>query len=435
MLTPRVYQESGIDYGLRKKKYMLADDPGLGKTYQASEVIFRADAFPCVIFTPGHLVDQWAKHLQAQYGWAGKTVSYAHKADFYLRDWALQKHADFYVANIEMLRQVSNFNWPQKIKSFVFDESHHLKNKDSKQAQGARTLIFTYKPEYVIAISATPIKREADDLYMQLHILRPDVFTKYKTFVDTFCEKEETPWGTKVIGVHDKTGLLKLLEGIILRRSYNEVGMELPDLIESIVPVEFTEAQRTSYETLKHELILKVADFEEEIPYMWAIQALQTLRRMTATDDKIEAICDIALEAELPVIFTHYKDTAKRIAEQLKVPAITGEIPAEKRQEIAKAQKIVVCTIDSMTEGVDLSHMQTVIFAEEDYTPGSNYQALSRVRRFGARLDKPIIKYCVHIEDSIDEHIHGIAEKRYQTATGILADVIGVAPKDLIKAS
>lgn len=426
MITARPYQEAGIAWALNKKKCMIADAPGLGKTYQALEVIDRVGAFPCIIFCPGHLVEQWAQFIKAQYAWKGHAVSYAKKADFYIRDWALQEKADFYVANIEMLRDADNYNWPIA-KSLIFDESHHLKNRNSKQSIGALKLVFRFKPEYVLCLSATPIKKEADDLFAQLRLLRPDIFRSYDTFVQTFCETEQTPWALKVIGIANKLDLMKLLELVMLRREYGDeaVKMQLPELIESVIPITFNDKQRIAYNTLRDDLILRAEGFDD-IPYMWAIQALQTLRRMTATDEKIQAVVDLAEDAGACVVFTHYKDTAKRIAALLKVQAITGDIPAPGRAELAKAQRIVVATIDSLTEGVDLSYMDTVIFAEEDYTPGSNFQAMSRVRRFGADVTKPIIKYCVHVEDTIDERIHAITERRHSTAQSLLSDVLNL---------
>lgn len=430
MLTPREYQESGIKWAIAKKKCMIADEPGLGKSYQATEVLYRANAFPALIFCPSHLVEQWALFIQDQYPL--NTVSYAKKADSYIRDWALQKKADFYICNLEMLRNPDFFAWPQNVKALVFDESHHLKNRESKQSLGALHLVFQFKPEFVLCLSATPIKREADDLFAQLRLLRPDIFTSYATFCKNFCETEFIPWGSKlrVLGIKDKSGLMKLLEVVMLRREYKEVSMQLPELIESTITIEFDAAQRKAYDTLKNNLILEIEGMES-VPYMWAIQAINMLRRMTATQDKIQACVDLALDAPKPVVFTHFKNTARAIAEKLKVPCITGDIPAFHRADIAKAQPMIVATIDSLTEGVDLSHMDTVIFAEEDYTPGSNDQALKRVYRYGARLDQPIIKYCVHVENSIDERIHERAFKRQESATGLLSAVLDLNSKQL----
>lgn len=428
MISAREYQETGIDFLLKRKKAMCSDAPGLGKTFQATEAIERANAYPALIIPPAFLVKQWAEFIKAQY--PHRTVSYAKRADFYLRDWALSIKADYYIANVEMLRNVDDYAWPNDIKAIVFDEAHHLKNRNSKQSQGAMKLVIGNKAEYVFCLSATPIKREADDLFAQLRLLRPDIFTSYSTFVNTFCEVEQTPWELKVLGIRDKESLLKLLELVMIRREYSDVSMQLPELIETIIPIEFNEKQRKAYETLRDDLILRCEGVDEEIPYMWAIQALQTLRKMTGCDEKIDAVVSLAQEEGIrPVIFTHYKELGRKIATKLGVPLISGDVPALERPELAKAQQICVATIDSLTEGVDLSMFDTIIFAEEDYTPGVNYQALSRVRRFGARIDRPIIKYCVHVSGTIDEHIHNVSERRDVTAQDLLKDVLGFQEK------
>lgn len=411
VIATRSYQEDGINFALKRKRAMIADAPGLGKTFQATEIIERANAFPCIIVAPLYLTVRWAEWIKTQYPL--RTVSMSRKNDYLVRDYMLSQSADYYICNLQMLRDVDFYSWPTH-KAIIFDESHHLKNRDSKQAQGALKLSLR-NPEYIIELTATPIKREPDDLFMQLRILRPELFKSYHTFVNTFCVTGSTPWSLQVLGIKNKSELMKLLDLIMIRRTYAEVGIELPEVIETVIDIEFTPEQRKAYNDLKYHLTLQAPGSLETVSYMWMIQALQTLRRMTACAEKIDGVVNLALESPDPMIFTHFVSTAKKIAEELKIVPITGASSVYEREAIARKSKMCVATMDSISEGVDLSHFKTVIFAEEDYTPGSNFSALSRIHRFGVDLNEPLLQYCLHVKNTVDETVHNVSRGRQET--------------------
>ena len=56
----------------RTARYLLADDPGAGKTIMCGlyvkELLLRGDLSRCLIVAPGGLVDQWAQELWEKFG-------------------------------------------------------------------------------------------------------------------------------------------------------------------------------------------------------------------------------------------------------------------------------------------------------------------------------------------------------------------------------
>jgi len=59
-------------------RFVLADDPGAGKTIMAGlyirELIMRADARRIVVVAPGSLVEQWRDELFEKFGWSSISI-------------------------------------------------------------------------------------------------------------------------------------------------------------------------------------------------------------------------------------------------------------------------------------------------------------------------------------------------------------------------
>jgi SNF2 family DNA or RNA helicase len=66
-------------------RYVLADDPGAGKTIMAGlyirELVMRADAQRIVIVSPGSLVEQWRDELWEKFGLEFRIFSRELEAD------------------------------------------------------------------------------------------------------------------------------------------------------------------------------------------------------------------------------------------------------------------------------------------------------------------------------------------------------------------
>jgi superfamily II DNA or RNA helicase len=128
-------------------------------------------------------------------------------------------------------------------------------------------------------------------------------------------------------------------------------------------------------------------------------------------------------------VFCEYRDTARHVVEYLntkspdKAIAVTGEIAdAEKRRVLAvtggsSKARVRVCTMDSITEGIDLSEARTVIWVEETYVKGQRQQCLARIQR--ARVTAasktstaPIVSYSVRYKGTADSVIYDKIRRR-----------------------
>src|SRR5690349_10606425 len=239
MLTPRDYQITGIEWLRQVRRGLLTDHPGLGKTLMSAE----AAETPCLVTAPKHLLAQWADFLKEQY--PNAVVSMADGARK-SRDKALDVKADWWVINHAMLR---SYDMPTDIKTIIVDESHHFRNRNAEQSRALKALANRDKNVRVYMLSASPMWKSLDDIWMQLHILYPQVFTSYHRFVEMFFVTVDNPYTTKVVAVKKK--MKKVLEDTLspikMGRSYKDVGRMLPDRIDNVVKVELEKEVREFY--------------------------------------------------------------------------------------------------------------------------------------------------------------------------------------------
>jgi superfamily II DNA or RNA helicase len=246
--------------------------------------------------------------------------------------------------------------------------------------------------------------------------VRPDLCPSYWQFVDHYLNAYSSRFGTTVTGFKAwrKQELDELLQDVRIGHTYEQVGRHLPELVENTVQVPLNKELQELYNEA-------IACWRvEDIPLNGAMAVLIALRRIASNPRKIEALKQLSETfGETPyVVFTWFKDTAADAAKALGVPCITGDTPQEDRFTIAKAGTPVVATIAAMSEGVNLQHANRVVFLEENWTPGSNYQALSRVRRDGGH-PTVFVNY-IQSKNTVDQHIHRVSKQRSGTIMQVL---------------
>lgn len=477
--TPRNYQLDGIKYATTPRvkrnpndllptlcRSMNTDAPGAGKSEQAlwaADSITPTNRSICVI-VPAFLVDQWFKLIAEQFpddtlvsleGQQGK------------RDKYFAMHARWYIISVQSLRRkpiyekLYNLYIREHVDFTIIDESHYVKNPTAKQSVNVRSLTNPNFCPHVMLLTATPITKEADDLYHQLRIIDPITFHAQHEFLNKYCYFTWTSWGATNVTLkksahaelealregNPKTGLLVYSSGYMLGRTYAQIGLELPDLIpldkDAIVSVEMEPNRRKAYDDLKQAWYTQLQD-GETLSVDSAMQLMNLLRRITNSPEKMRQLTNYMENDPGPyVIACFYRASAQQLADFItkilpdKNPiCITGAIDTDERVKIAKQYNkpndVIVATIPSLCEGVDLSHANTVYFYEEDYTPGRMYQFLSRVRRhrhneggLGVTITAdnrlvidddpnsyPIIRRYFHATKSIDERIHAVQSLR-----------------------
>ena len=138
---------------------LLADDVGLGKTYQAGWLLddrIRRQRQRALVIAPAILRDGTWKEFTDEYLLPVEIVSF----DELVNDIRLNPETG--------LRNVLRHH-PDEYSMVVIDEAHNLRNPATLRAEAVRRLLAGSPPKEVVLITATPVNNSLMDLY---HLLR-----------------------------------------------------------------------------------------------------------------------------------------------------------------------------------------------------------------------------------------------------------------------
>ncbi|MEI6779039.1 MAG: DEAD/DEAH box helicase, partial [Chloroflexales bacterium] len=167
-------------------RFVLADDPGAGKTIMAGlyirELLMRADARRILIVAPGSLVEQWRDELFGKFGLEFRIFSRELEAaspsgnPFADHDHLIVR-LDQMSRNVEIQAKLCLAGWDL----VVFDEAHKLAAHFSGQ-EIARTKRFTFAEQlgqhtrHLLLMTATPHNGKEEDFQLFLSLLDADRF-------------------------------------------------------------------------------------------------------------------------------------------------------------------------------------------------------------------------------------------------------------------
>lgn len=315
-------------------------------------------------------------------------------------------------------------------RSLIVDESSTYRGRDSQQYAGAYQLAVSTKQrkaaERVVLLSATPAWREQDDLYTQLRLLDPHTFRSYWAFVDRFCQVEETDFGSKVVGGRTRR-IARLLEKYAIIRDYTdpEVAIAVPKVIEKEVWSWLSPGGAQAYSRLEAKLS------RDRLAGYGVGSGVSDFSRITAHDkNKLDALDELIGSIDGPyALFAWYQDTIELLSRHFELPFFTGKSNSAganryTRSEAIRTSGSFVASIGCVQEGVDLSHLRTLILYEVPYTYGAMHQLRGRFARW--RQDNstdPVQCYVVLCAGTVDEQAYEASQNRGATEREILDEI------------
>ncbi len=232
-VTPYDFQKKGIEFLTFRERSILADEIGLGKTYQSiAAAWFKHQILgfnKCLIVCPAPLIPHWASEIER---FTAQKACILNKQTEKRTEQYQNASNYFFLINYEKLNRdkllISNFA-PDLL---ILDEAQRLKSYDSQLVHLCQSIPF----KHIIALSGTPIETNLNELYSLVNIVDAERLSplwefSYKHYYFD-SEKED-----KIVGYHSVDKLIPKLKPILLRRTRSDVVKELPKLIEINVPV------------------------------------------------------------------------------------------------------------------------------------------------------------------------------------------------------
>lgn len=434
------YQKQGVAYILDKKRLIVGDQPGLGKTAQAIAAIEAANAYPCLIIAPSSLKINWQREIKM---WTDKDAmiledKVKHNFHFYA-EAGMHQH---FIVNFESLKKyfVEKIETPKgaklrldhirfrqiisMFKSVIVDEAHRVKSAATQQSKFTKGIC--NGKEYILALTGTPVINRPIDLVSQLGIIgrMPELCT-YKQFQDRFCQ------GVKQASNLKELNLL-LTQNCFYRREKTEVMKDLPAKTRQVVICdistrkEYSDAERDLENYLRQYRQATDAQVAKSMrgEIMVRIGILKNISARGKFAALKEFIDDTIESGEKLIVFAHLKDVIKQIRDQYpEAVTITGDDSSADRQNaVDKFQgdpkcKLILCSMKAAGVGLTLTASSRVCFVELPWTFADCEQCEDRAHRIGQH-DNVTCTYLLG-DRTIDQKIYTLILEKKSIARDI----------------
>ena len=466
---PFSHQLDGVRFGLNKKKFLLCDDQGLGKTFQIINwvgCLEKTDTINKVLIVCGvnSLKYNWQSEISIhsdEKGWVlgtrfRKTTGKAYEGSTKdkLQDLDNLPDCRYIITNIETLRagaekiSKSKYHFPiaEKLQELckngtisviAFDECHKSKEPTSLQSRA----MINVTAKYMVAMSGTPLMNNPLDLYFPMKWLGYENHSFYQ-FKQHYCKLGG--WGgSQVVGYKNLEEIRAMMDNIMLRRLKTEV-LDLPEKIRKIEYVDMTPKQNQIYKEVYAGVmsdLQKIKFSNNPLSMMirlrqatgWTGIISDTVQESAKMERMIELVNEIVASGQKAIIFSNWESITEVAREKLKSynPAyITGATKADERmKEVDRFQTdnkcdVIIGTIGAMGTGLTLTAAQNVIFLDSPWNMALKAQAEDRAHRIGTKGTVSVITLCCR--DTIDERIEELVEKKGQIADALVDGKISI---------
>ena len=419
------FQQEGLGFLLRSERCLLADEMGLGKTVQALAWLTETNAYPCMIVAPPHLLSNWQREIHRFVTRPDGTPLQVHVVKG-LKPYPLPE-ADIYLMHYLLLRGWKEVLPDYAFPSVIFDEVQELRHAGTEKYSAASLL--AESAERVAGLSGTPIYNQGAEIWNVINILDYHVLGDYESFTREWCYG----YGNRIVAKPDLLGEHLRHEGLMLRRTKQEVLSELPPKRRLVMTIDSDEGvYKKLMQPLKKTLLLlkNSGDATASQRALWEMEVERGERQATgiAKAPHVSQFIRALLEGgEKVLLFAHHHEVMDIYKRELKSysPAfITGrETSAQKERAVERFMtgKTDLCCISlRAASGLNLQRASCVVFGELDWSPAVHSQAEDRAHRMG-QTDSILCYYLV-TEGGSDQEMQDALGLKVSQFVGLMGD-------------
>lgn len=316
------------------------------------------------------------------------------------------------VFNYDILRKYNELFGPGVWDLVIADEAQYLKNPKAKRTQ----LFYQIPTERTLWLTGTPILNRPVELWPMIEKADPvGLGYSFMEFAKKYCGAKQIkiPTGrNKFKWVWDFSGSTNreelgayLRQTFMIRRLKKDVLADLPDKTRQIIALPTDGVRSLVREELEQ------LDFEEAVESLRAGKAIPFeesagTRRylgLAKVDLAVNHITDVLENESKVIVFAHHTAVIEQLVQafdEIGVASITGQTSQKDRQFAIDAfQNVSDCrlfigNIRAAGTGITLTAASTVIFVEQDWTPGNMAQAEDRAHRIGQKSNV-LVQYLV----------------------------------------
>ena len=428
------------------RSFLLADEPGLGKTAESVLAASVADTYPLLAVVPNVVKMNWAREVKRWTPHRRATVIQGDGED-------IDAFADVFIVNYEILDRHLSWLGSIGLKGMVVDEAHFIKNLTSQRSRNVLALAGRIREQVrdplMMALTGTPLINDVEDFDAIWRFLGwtngekpgPDLMAKLDATGFTPADKAFYPEARDAV----------ISMGIV-RRKKKDVAADLPDKLVADLPVELDDEFGRSIREAERELGARLADryrrivdarenarsgaalapgeVDDDIVRLVAQNELDESKAAGSGSEnvftmvrrigqaKAQLAADYALQLQRSVgkvvFFAKHIDVmdaaeAHFAASGLRSVSLRGDQTSTARQEAIDAFNndpevgVAVCSLTAAGVGVNMQAASNVVLAELSWTAAEQTQAIDRVHRIGQ--DEPVTAWRIIAAHTIDTKI------------------------------
>jgi SNF2 family DNA or RNA helicase len=320
--------------------------------------------------------------------------------------------------------------------AIVFDEAHKLKGRTNLVFKSAAKL--ARRALIVDLTTASPILNRADECWSAMHMIDAKRWPSFWRWAREHFFCSITTFGGRAVRAIEVVGeprpgaleqIARDFGELLVMRSEDELGMDLPDVVETFLMVDLTPAERKPYDKMSKHFWLEYGDTVVFAPN--EVSKITRLRQISSdwgamldreiTDDgtKVKATCELIedeLQGKSVVVFAQFKGTVHRIVRRLEAAGVsavayTGDLNDDERQAVLEEfadrnVQVLVGTDSTMAEGMDgLQHTaHHMVIVDPDWVPEQVNQKIGRLKRDG-QLSPTVFVWYVLACNTIDQYV------------------------------
>ncbi|MHB1172488.1 MAG: DEAD/DEAH box helicase [Lacisediminihabitans sp.] len=425
------------------RSYLLADEPGLGKTAQALLAAQVSNSYPLLVVVPNVVKMNWAREVHLWTPNKSATVIHGSGEN-------LDAFADVVIVNYDVLDR--HIGWLRTLgfKGMVVDEAHFIKNRESQRSKHVLALAESIRARspraLMIALTGTPLINTIEDfraIWQFLGWIDGDKPTA--VLMEKLEENGLTPADPGFFAEARQT----VIDLGIVRRKKLDVASNLPAKRIADLPVELDDDLGRSIKQAEAALSARLLDrYHRAVSLSRTAHERSALIRMVAhaeleeskaakTGDNVftmvrkigqaKAVLAADYTAQLArsvgkvVFFAKHIDVMDAAEETfakrgLKTVSIRGDQSAAFRESQVHAfnndphVSVVVASLTAAGVGINLQAASNVVLAELSWTSAEQTQAIDRVHRIGQ--EEPVTAWRIIAAQTIDAKIAELIDSK-----------------------
>ncbi len=444
--TLRPYQLEGLRWlqFLRQSHLagILADDMGLGKTVQAlAHILMEKEngrmTKPALVVAPTTLMSNWI--IEAHRFAPALRVLLLRGQERKKRFDQLAEH-DLILTTYPLLTRDQTVLLSQEFHLLILDEAQNVKNAQTQAHKVLRELRATHR----LCLTGTPMENHLGELWSLFHLILPGFLGSAKQFQQLFRKPIE-----KGVSSERREILQKRIQPFLLRRTKQEVVLELPPKTETTVSIILTKQQQDLYEAVRLTMMKKVLEQVDEKglgrSHIAILDALLKLRQIccdprltsagktASAEDSAkllwlrEMLPQMVQEQRQILLFSQFTSMLALLEEELRhlhlpyalLTGDTGDRATPVQQFQSGEVPIFLLSLKAGGTGLNLTAADVVIHYDPWWNPAVECQATDRAHRIGQT--KPVFVYKLVSAGAVEEKIIDLQQRKKSLADALFS--------------